>query len=219
MGLARAVAPGQVIGVDIDDRFFEDARKDMSEVGLSNIEFQAGDIYDLEFDEGSFEAAFMHSVLEALTEPLDALRNVRRVLKKDGLIGVASVDYGGVIIGGEDRPTLEEFYRLREMLWIRLGVGNPRTGRNLRGMLHAAGFSDVTASSNYITQGDSESVRSFANDRVREIEGEEFVRNVTNSRLADAADLENMKAGWDRWGDSDSSYFAFSWCNAVGYNR
>jgi ubiquinone/menaquinone biosynthesis C-methylase UbiE len=46
LGLARAAAPGQVIGVDIEDSQFEQARTEVRCEGL-NVEFRAGSVYQL----------------------------------------------------------------------------------------------------------------------------------------------------------------------------
>jgi SAM-dependent methyltransferase len=56
---------------------------------IANVAFQAATVYQLPYADGSFEAAFACAVLQHLAAPLAALRELRRVLKPGGVIGVA----------------------------------------------------------------------------------------------------------------------------------
>ena len=56
---------------------------------MANLTFQAASIYQLPFADRSFDAAFTCAVLQHLAAPLAALQEIRRVLKADGVIGVA----------------------------------------------------------------------------------------------------------------------------------
>lgn len=47
MGLARAVAPGQVTGIDHDWQHIETARTLADDQGLTNVTFQVGDAFSL----------------------------------------------------------------------------------------------------------------------------------------------------------------------------
>ena len=215
VGIAEKLAPSEVVGVDVSESIFEPSRTFAAEQGISNLSFTVGDIYGLPFSEEEFDAAFVHSVMEALDSPDDALREVKRVLKPGGLIGVASVEYGGVIIGGPSSDLLEQYYVIREESWKRQRVGKPRFGRNLRGLLHRAGFTGIRESANYISYGEPDAVRGFGDDRVREIaeKGSDFI----GYGIADRETLVEMAEAWKKWGSSPAAFFAFSWCNAVGW--
>src|SRR5215212_8050002 len=47
LGLAAAVAPGEVVGVDIEAQRLVGARRLAAERGVANVRFEPGDIYDL----------------------------------------------------------------------------------------------------------------------------------------------------------------------------
>ena len=68
LGLARKVAPGQVIGIDIEDSRFSDGQKQAQREGL-DLEFRRASVYELPFQDGSFDAAFSHALLEHLSDP------------------------------------------------------------------------------------------------------------------------------------------------------
>jgi SAM-dependent methyltransferase len=97
LGLARRVAPGHVIGIDVEDSQFEKAREQAESEGL-NVEFRKTSVYELPFEDHSFDAVFSHALLEHLVEPGAALVELRRVLKPGGWIGVRAGDMGGILV-------------------------------------------------------------------------------------------------------------------------
>jgi ubiquinone/menaquinone biosynthesis C-methylase UbiE len=110
VGLADKI--GHVVGVDSEDEF-DDARRYASEHALENVEFRRGSIYALELPDHYFDACPAHSMLETLERPLDGLTEIKRTLKP-GIVGVACVEYGGVIIAGAGEELLRHFYAVRE---------------------------------------------------------------------------------------------------------
>ncbi|MBI4198647.1 MAG: methyltransferase domain-containing protein, partial [Chloroflexi bacterium] len=47
IGLAEAVAPGQVVGIDLDARSLAMAEKNLAESQVRNLRFQNGDVYSI----------------------------------------------------------------------------------------------------------------------------------------------------------------------------
>ena len=127
VGFAAAVgAGGMLLGVDL-------------EPGPAPVPLVRGDIHRLPFPDRSFDAIFMCAVLQQVADPLGSLVEARRIARPGAVIGVADADWGGALITPED-PWLE---RGQEILTgLRAGT-SPFVGRQLRGLLHAAGFVDV----------------------------------------------------------------------------
>ena len=70
----------EVLGIDISKRAISEAK-----LNSQGVKFLVGDAYQLPFEDKSFEAVLMFDLLEHLEEPLEALREVKRVLKPKGI--------------------------------------------------------------------------------------------------------------------------------------
>src|SRR5262245_59048725 len=79
LGLAEAVAPGEVAGVDVREDRLALARAAATERKVPNTRFEIGDVYALPFPDAAFDAVLVHAVLEHLPDPGRALAAVRRV--------------------------------------------------------------------------------------------------------------------------------------------
>lgn len=215
VGLARAVQAGHVVGVDRNDDFGA-ARRYATEQGIPNVEFRVGDLYSLELASDRFDACLCHSALETLDRPLDALVELRRTLAPGGILGVACVEYGGLILAGPGEELLRRFYALRERLWLEDGHADPYRGRRLRGLLEAAGFELVEATSTYLSYGTVEAVRAFGRARAEDCGDTWYRAGALGRGFATAAELDAMRAAWLEWSESPESYLAFAWCRALG---
>src|SRR5512138_989594 len=92
--LSEWLAPGEVIGIDREPSQLEAARAWAAEKGVSNVRFEIGNIYEIPYPDSSFDAAFAFTVLEHVREPLRAMREMRRILKPGGVVGIQDPDYG-----------------------------------------------------------------------------------------------------------------------------
>src|SRR5512143_3452508 len=93
--LARHLAPGEVIGIDREPSQIDAARAWAAEKGVGNVRFDLGNIFEIPFPDASFEAVFAYTVLEHVRDPLQAMREMRRVLKPGGIVGICDPDYEG----------------------------------------------------------------------------------------------------------------------------
>jgi SAM-dependent methyltransferase len=207
---------GEVVGVDPEDEF-DDARRYASERSLDNVEFRHGNVYALDLPPDHFDACLAHSMLETLEHPLDALTEIKRTLKPGGTVGVACVEYGGVIIAGPGEELLRRFYSVREQLWQLENTADPYRGRRLRGLLHGAGFEDVVATSKFFSYGTPAGVEEFGLARAEQCLDDDWYSERAQARgLLTAAELEDMQQAWVAWSKAPDAYLAFAWCRALG---
>ena len=216
IGFAQVAA--HVTGIDVDDAEFTDARAYAAEHGISNVEFREGSIYELDVPDASVDVCTLMSMMETLDDPLAGLAEVRRVLKPGGLLGASSIEYGGLILQGPGEPLLRRFYELRLKLWDAQGDVHPYRGRELRGLLLAAGFEQVEAGITYFSYGTEERVRTFGLGRAADCRDEWYVSGVTEHGFADQDEIDALERAWTTWAESPDSFAAFAWGRATGRN-
>ena len=86
VGLAKAVEPGELHGIDIETSQINIARAAASAGGHDNATFHVGDVTNLPFDDDSFDVAHCHAVMMHVPNTEGALAEVKRVLKSGGII-------------------------------------------------------------------------------------------------------------------------------------
>lgn len=215
VGLARVVAPGEVVGLDIGPVQVETARALAAAEGVANARFEVGSVYTLPFPDASFDAAFAHTVLEHLADPLAALREVRRVLRPGGVIGLRDGDWGGRVVAPPS-PLVEEGLALYVRLWV-LNGGNPNRGREHRALLRAAGFGRIAASAAAWACGTPEETRSLAALFHAQLSRPEYVERVVALGWADRERLAQLAAAQQDWGEHPDAFSASLFCQAVAW--
>jgi ubiquinone/menaquinone biosynthesis C-methylase UbiE len=200
IGLAEAVAAGRVIGVDRDEESLAVARRDAASIKRVNLVCVAADGRSLPFPDAAFDAVLCHSMLEMLDNPASVVAELRRVTKRGGVVGAASVDYGGLIFGGEQTTSPHRFYDIRQQLWRAAGIADPNMGRNLRGLFQKAGFARVEAFAEYISYGTPDRVMAFARDRAAECRDLELCQGIVRHGIASAEELAHLATCWEKWG-------------------
>jgi len=216
IGLAQVA--GHVTGVDVEDAEFADARAYAAEHGLDNVEFLEGSIYELNAPGASIDVCTLFSMMETLDAPLEGLAEVRRVMKPGGMIGASSIEYGGLILHGPGEPLLRRFYELRLKLWEAQGDVHPYRGRELRGLLLAAGFERVEAVTTYLSYGSEERVRTFGLGRAADCRDEWYVDGLMDHGFTDQVEVDALERAWTTWAESPDSFAAFAWGRATGRN-
>ncbi len=147
LSIAPLVAPGKVVGVDFGPSQIEQAISSAASAGINNAEFRVADCYSLPFGDGSFDRAFSHALMEHLSDPLRAMKELHRVLKPGGFIGVCSPDWGGFVLAPPSAE-LTNAVETYTTLQIRNG-GDVQAGRKLGTYLNEVSFEDIRMSARY----------------------------------------------------------------------
>ncbi len=215
IGLAKIIAPGAVTGIDVDPGEIERARQLAAAQGAGNVQFQTGNVYALPFADGTFDAAFSNALLDHLSDPIAALREMRRVLKADGVLGVRTADRDGYLMAPA-HPLLDKFGEWGEKRKNAQGV-HVRIGKNLRAMLRAAGFARTEGSASYDCYGSADEVRGLAESLVDRLHAELRRSRSAADAESNQAELEAMIAAHRAWGESPDAFFAMSFCEGIGW--
>lgn len=86
--ITTAIAPavGELVATDYADAMVQQLESRVREAGLANVTCEQADIYELRFDDASFDAVVAANVLHLVPDLERALASLRRVLKPDGLL-------------------------------------------------------------------------------------------------------------------------------------
>ncbi len=76
-------------GIDLSHDMLAVARATLDQAGLSNCRVRHGDMYQLPYRDGTFDAAIVNQVLHFADDPLYGIREAARVLKSGGRLIVA----------------------------------------------------------------------------------------------------------------------------------
>ncbi len=204
--LARRVRPGHTIGIDRATEIVDAARAAAIASGDADVEFRTADVYALPFADGSFDVVHAHQVLQHLSDPVAALREMRRVCRPDGVVAARDGDYEAMTWF----PARGGLARWLE-LYCAIARGNdaePDAGRWLLHWAREAGFSEVRSSA---------SAWCFATPEDRAWWGGLWADRITVSALADQAvarglasraDLDAISDDWRDWAAQPDGWFA-----------
>lgn len=195
--LAVLVAPGLVTGIDQSAKVLDDARAEAQRRNLPNVSFAVADVDRLDLPDDTFDVVHAHQVLQHVTDPVQALREMRRVCKPGGIVAARDADYSGFTW----YPTLSSLDAWHDIYQrtVRANGGEPDAGRRLLSWALAAGFDDVTPSG---------SLWCYATDASRQWWGGMWADRILHSSIAHDAvrlglatptQLEEISAAWRRW--------------------
>ena len=203
--LAALVPGGYVTGIDAAADVLAQAQQEAERRGLDNVRFDTGDVYRLDFADGTFDVVHAHQVLQHLTDPVAALAEMRRVCRPGGTVAARDGDYGGMFWFPED-PELAEWQALYRQVARAIG-GEPDAGRRMMAWARSAGFTDLRASAAvwlYATPDERSWWGGLWADRVTK---SDFAEHAVGYGLATEQDLQRLAGAWRRWAASDDGWF------------
>jgi ubiquinone/menaquinone biosynthesis C-methylase UbiE len=202
--LARMVQPGRTTALEASERALDVTRATFAELDIS-VDFVIGDVHRLDLPDDSYDVVHAHQVLQHVADPVQALREMRRVCKPGGIVAARDSDYRAFAWFPE-LPELDEWMALYQRL-ARANGGEPDAGRRLLSWALEAGFETVEATASNWT---------FANEADRAWWGGMWADRVLQSALADQAlasgvpqeDLDRISAAWLTWAADPAGFIS-----------
>ena len=189
----RIIAPknpdSKFISIDISEESLHKAHTLINSLNISNVKFQVGNIFDLKFEEESFDHIFVCFVLEHLPNPQDALAALKRMLKKGGTITLIEGDHSSTFFYPDSRYA-QEAINAQVKLQSENG-GNACIGRQLYPLLLTSGFKKCKVSPRmvYVDSSKPEFVEGFTkNTFTAMIEG--IKEKAVKNSIMDAASFD-----------------------------
>jgi SAM-dependent methyltransferase len=147
-----------------------------------------------------------HQVLQHVGDPVQALREMRRVCGPSGVVAARDSDYAA-FAWWPALPELDAWLALYQRA-ARANGGEPDAGRRLLSWARLAGFTDVTATSTtwcFATAEDRAWWGGMWADRILQ---SDMTRQVRASGLATDEDLGRISAGWRTWAAAADGWFS-----------
>jgi ubiquinone/menaquinone biosynthesis C-methylase UbiE len=216
----RIIAPknpeSKFISIDISDESLHQANALITSLNIHNVEFQTGNIFELKFQEESFDHIFVCFVLEHLPNPKDALAALKRILKKGGTMTLIEGDHGSTYFYPYSHYA-QTAINAQVKLQSENG-GNALIGRQLYPLLESSGFKKCTISPRmvYVDSSKPDLVEGFTkNTFTAMIEGikEKAIKNL----LMDAESFDKGVQDLYRTTQRDG-VFCYTFFKGVGYN-
>ncbi len=203
--LAELVGSGEVVAIEREQAVVDEAAAVAAERGLSNVTAELGDVYQLAYDDDSFDVVHAHQVLQHLSDPVAALREMRRVTKPGGVVAARDADYAGMYWYPAD-PRLDHWMEIYSSV-ARSNQAEPDAGRHMLAWANQIGFSSVTITA---------SIWCYADDATRQWWGSTWAARMTTSAvaeqavaegIAEASQLEAVADGFRAWADHADAMF------------
>ena len=204
--LARHVPRGTVLGLDREEAVVATALAAAVESGVPNVDFAVGDIYGLDAGDGSFDVVHAHQVLQHLSDPVAALREMRRVCCPGGVVAARDSDYEA-FTWFPANPGLDRWLELYRTV-ARGNDAEPDAGRRLRSWALEAGFSDISCTVSAWCFADAPDREWWGGMWADRVVQSAFAEQAVERELATIEELDVLAAAWRQWVAADDAWFA-----------
>lgn len=203
--LAELIPQGHITGIEYTSSPLPAARELAAQRRVSNVTFQEGDVQKLNFEDNTFDVVHAHQVLQHIADPIQGLKEMRRVCKPGGLVAVresASMTC---------YPELAGLAKWRDLYYnIAKERGtNPHPGARIHVWARKAGFrgQDVKCSTGSWC---------FETREEREFWGGNFAERALKGAFHDHAvegghateeDMREMSRVWREWVEDEEGWF------------
>ena len=200
--VAEQVGPtGSVVGIDNSPGQIEQARNQAQSRGLTNIEFQLADAYSPRLPESSFDLAYCRLVLIHLTDPLDALATMRKLVRPGGTVLCEELDLETWLCDPPSKA-FNEFVILNHALGKEQNE-HFRLGASLHRLFREAGFKLPEVASNFpmAVRGEKK--------RLLWLTFNEFAPELVRKMLANKPAVDRLSEEMKKIADDDTTLFGF----------
>jgi ubiquinone/menaquinone biosynthesis C-methylase UbiE len=139
---SRAIAhrkgfAGRVTGIDRSPYLTAAAKRFATDEGVTGrVEFRTGDSQSLKLPDAAFDAVVAHTLISHVEDPRAVMREIARIVRPGGRIGIFDGDYASLTYGTDDPAQ----GKATDELIVNALVTNPRVMREMPQLLKDAGL-------------------------------------------------------------------------------
>ncbi|CAD1809425.1 Methyltransferase domain family protein [Candida parapsilosis] len=200
---------GSIIGVEPTKEIIDTANnlKQSIAADLDNISFQIGSIYNLPFEDNTFDLVHAHQVIVHLEDPIKALKELARVAKPGKFVTVKDGDLESMIF---DPPKYDVLGKYNIMSAKNRGSTDVKSGRKLLRRAIEAGYKSsniTTSSSTMLFTGVEKEKRVWGELLIKRVEGGGEVLVADDEKKNEELKQEVVKT-LKEWKDDETSLWS-----------
>ena len=213
VGLAKAVAPGELHGIDMEESQIELARSVVEAGGRDNATFHVGDVTALPFEDGFFDVAHCRNVLMHVPDTAAVLAEVKRVLKPGGIIGCREM----ICESSFTHPDFEVMGKSWDMFQdlVAADDGHPQMGKELKAHILNAGFANVRLTASFDVYNAPEDVLFLFGFASKWLLSPEIVEAAIKYGAATEDLRKAISVAYDRWKEHPGALCGVAFGEAV----
>ena len=214
VGLAEAVNPGEVHGIDMEESQIALATAAGQSGNHMNVSFQVGNALELPFDDGYFDVVHAHAVLMHIPDSAGVLAEAMRVLKPGGIFSSRDL-IGESSFFEPNSDGLREAWVTFTTL-MRGNGGHPELGKELKGILLEAGFQDISCTASFDSYGNAGDLAFFYGFVIDWFFSESLIERVTSLGIATREKFDYWRKELDNWKDAPGAFGALAFGECIG---
>lgn len=203
---AERVGPSFVTALEVTQEAKTLTQARLAERGIAGVSCVVGDAHALPFADASFQIVHAHQVLQHVQDPVQVLREMKRVCTPGGYVVARDSDYGG-FVWHPHLPALDHWMALYQRA-NRENGGHPNAGRYLLAWAQEAGFKDIVPSSSTWCYGTPETRAWWGGMWADRILESKISSQILDQKLATRQDLDAISKAWRCWAADPAGWFS-----------
>ncbi|PYH99763.1 UbiE/COQ5 methyltransferase [Aspergillus ellipticus CBS 707.79] len=203
---ARHVPEGHVTGVEYVPDPLEQARSLASSKHITNVDFQVADIHSLPFPDNTFDLVHVHQVLQHISDPIQALREMRRVAKSNG--GIVAARESNKLTWYPENKGIALWFDMTTKMAKEKG-GHPHPGSHIHVWAEKAGFpqSRIRKSAGSWCFSSPEERQYWGGSMAGRAAASGFATKAVQEGFATKEELEMVVKGWEEFIECEQAWF------------
>ncbi|KAJ5120635.1 UbiE/COQ5 family methyltransferase [Penicillium bovifimosum] len=202
---ARRANHGHVIGIENVPDPLDQARHLAASQGVTNVDFRLGDIHALEFPDNTFDIVHVHQVLQHIIDPVKALCEMRRIVKRGGIVAARE---SASMIWYPENVGIDNWLEITQRMGKAKG-GNPHPGRYIHVWAEGAGFdlANIRKSTGSWCFSTPEERQYWGGSMGERVRSSGLAKTAVEEGYATKEELERISKGWREFVEDEQAWF------------